>query len=835
MKTKFLSICLLLLFFPVICVSQVKERPFIWASYNEKSDILKKIETYEWAGNFYKELKNKADDVIKEYENDKDSYLRNIPLDWSKQSGDSYPPFYYLPLKDKQMHSAAVNGLVKNVQFATDCAVLYYLTGENKYAQCALDISYTMAMGLKETKWDEKAITNGGWIYPGDNLRELRYMASFPVVYDFIYPFIKKGGQAYNLVTKKNVSPDLKVYQYVFLTYARSAVEHGHAGSNWSVLEAPCLVNCALAMDDLSLRKKYLDHFLNISNRTQDCIRDVAKEYKNKGDIWPETSQYSNGVAGLSTNLILTLDRYDNSLRLGERYVNIPWSLPRWSELVFPNGELVRFGDGHRHGGGSPAQYEIAYKLADMENLNDLKERMGGFILANIKEGKYNRPKASDKYSNAAEPYYNPAMLLWCSGYIEGEPADMKLPRTDRLSHAGLYLQRNLSSTGKKEDGLMAFVAGASHVHSHAGGMNIELYGKGEVLGVDGGRSSYGKDIHENYSRLYAAHNCVISNGVSSSNGDWVNLGTSTVQKVSMEPEPWKEAISDNYSYSTTSFEDRANGIFNAKHERTLAVIRTSPTTGYYVDVFRAKSDKENEFHDYLYHNLADEIIIFNENLNFVETPDRFMGNATLPWKQNRSYRHPGWHFFKNVRTSKEYSENVDGIFKAKELGDNGLNMRFFILGEDEREYSIVDAPATFDVDDKYKEKKTPTIVIRKYGEAWDNPFAVVYEPTAGMIDKGSVLSVEKLHSDDDFKGLCVKSIVDGHELIHYIILQESSSSFSINGIKFEGHFAIVSYKDGCLNDIYIGEGRNISVDGRCFYSCDNGVGDFYIKIGEKK
>ena len=85
----------------------------------------------------------------------------------------------------------------------------------------------------------------------------------------------------------------------------------------------------------LDLRNKYLDHFLNVSNSTQDCIRDIAKEYKNKGDIWPETSQYSNGVADLSTKLMLIMDKYNPSLRLVEKYINIPWSLPRWSELIF--------------------------------------------------------------------------------------------------------------------------------------------------------------------------------------------------------------------------------------------------------------------------------------------------------------------------------------------------------------------------------------------------------------------------------------------------------------------------------------------------------------------
>lgn len=815
-----------------LCKSQIKERPFIWASYEEKEDILEKIETCEWADSFFIGLKRKVDKRLIQYQNDKDSYLRNIPLDWDKHYGVTYPPFLNLPLKDNKKYQHAVKGLVTNIQFATDCAVLYYLTGQNEYAQCALDISYSMVMGLKETKWNPVAIRNGGWIYPDDNLRELRYMASLPVVYDFIYPYIKKGGKAYNLVTKKREKPNLEVYQYVFLTYARSAVEHGHAGSNWSVLEAPCLVNCALAMDDLALREKYLSHFLEISNSTQDCILDIAKEYKNRGDIWPETSQYSNGVAHLITKLMLTLNKYDSSLNLGRKYINIPWSLPRWSELVFPNGELVRFGDGHRHGGGSLMQYEEAYALAEKEGLDDLKERMAGFILKKMKDGEYDRPKVSEKYSTAVEPYYNPSMLLWCSARIVGEAIETNLPRTDNLSHAGLFLQRNLSLTGKKEDGLMAFVAGASHVHSHAGGMNIELYGRGEVLGVDGGRGNYTSDIHENYSRLYAAHNCVVSNGCSSSKGGWVNLGTSTVKKVSMEPEPWKEAISANYSYTTTSFEDKVNGDFNAKHERTLAVIRTSPTTGYYVDVFRAKSGKTNEFHDYIYHNIADDLFLFNKDIELNNTPQRFNKSADLPWnRKNYEYRHPGWHFFENIRTSNKYLKDVCGIFKAKELGESGLNMRFFILGENEREYSLVDAPATFDVNEKYKEKITPTVVIRKYGDAWNRPFAVLYEPTEGESNNGSIVSVKKIVSGELFKGLTVESMIDGKKITQYILIQNKEDIFkdeSLN-IEFNGHFAIISYLDGVLDEVYVGDGKYLNIDKYSFHSNNGDFGDFYI------
>ena len=295
-----------------------------------------------------------------------------------------------------------------------------------------------------------------------------------------------------------------------------------------------------------------------------------------------------------------------------------------------------------------------------------------------------------------------------------------------------------------------------------------------------------------------------------------------------MEPEPWEDAVSDNYSYSTTTFEDKAMGEDNALHQRTLAVVRTSPTTGYYVDVFRAKSDNENQYHDYLYHNIADEVKLTDNKPALFDTPERFKASASLPWKKNSSYRHPGWHFFKNVKTSAKYESDVTGIFKAENLGENGINMRFFILGEPEREYSFVDAPATFEVDKEYSDKPTPTIVVRKYGDAWNKPFAVVYEPTSGLTDNGSVVKVDKLQKDGIFKGLCVKSIIEGKELIQYIIIQDVAETFKISDIEFSGHFAIVSYCDGKLKDVYVGNGRKISVGGKVFYDSKSGEGNFY-------
>ena len=98
-----------------------------------------------------------------------------------------------------------------------------------------------------------------------------------------------------------------------------------------------------------------------------------------------------------------------------------------------------------------------------------------------------------------------------------------------------------------------------------------------------------------------------------------------------MEPKVGTKGVSPYHSFSQTSFEDNGGEKAEATQERTLALIRTSPTTGYYVDVFRSKSKLPNEFHDYLYHNIGDDLVFEIHDMDFkIHQKDTANANANM-------------------------------------------------------------------------------------------------------------------------------------------------------------------------------------------------------------
>ena len=788
--------------------SQELERPFILVKSKDRAAILDKIENKKWAKEIYQKLKIKTDLQTDKFYDNPEAYIKQLPFNWDKESKNHFPPFYKTDHIENGVHKNLDNAtekewapaalLITYLQTALDCGMMYYVTQDDKYAYMASSILYSFIKSVQKSNvstWHGR----GGWLFPYDGFREVRVIGyKLPLIYDFIAPYIKKEGLQFDIIKHKDVMFSVNEAQLVFKTYADITVHYGHTGSNHSVLEAPSLVYNALALDNVVERNNYLSYFLEKSTEHQDALNVMAANYKTKGSIWPETSQYLNHSTAIITKLMLVINKYKPELQLGKKYPNVLFALPRLDYFVYPNQEIIRWGDGHRKGKAPYHAFEDAYELAKMDQLLEVKERLGPLINNALLTNKYQR------HTMEAVFWYND---------IKEAAKPIELNRTDRVYHAGIVLQRNLSSTNKAKDGLMCFVGGAAMVHGHAEGMNIELYGEGQVLGVDNGRGRYAKDIHENYSRIFAAHNTVIVNGNSQGEGGWSNLAINTVKLIAMEPEVNKKAVSPYYSFSQTGFKDTGGNKAEAKQERTLALVRTSPTTGYYVDVFRSKSKLPNQYHDYLYHNIADDISINNKNMAFKLTPDRYKENANLKWER-RSFRNPGWHFFKDVKTSKLYNKNVKLTFNTKRLDQGAVFMQLHIPGLTKRAYTLVDAPHTFEAPKPYRNVDTPTLLIRNKGAAWQNPFVVVYEPYNDS-EKPTVKNVTHLSQDGIYKGLKIESTLSKqHKLVQYVITQTQGAVYNNNklGIYFKGTYAVITLnkKDKTLKNIYVGKGEEL-------------------------
>ena len=349
-------------------------RPFILVKASERDQILQKINTQPWANDIYIHLKSIADVQVKKFYKNPKTYIERLPFNWSNKTAANFPPFLKTDHVENGKHRNLDNAtdaewrpaelLIEHLQTALDCSILYYLTQDKKYAYVASTILYSFIKSVQQSQlsdWHGR----GGWLFPYDGFREVRVIGyRLPLIYDFIHPYIKSGGQSFDMLKKQNVNFPFSEAQNVFKTYANITVNYGQTGSNHCVLEAPSLVYNALGMDNETEREKWLSYFLTESTKNQDALNVMAENYKNQGDIWPETSQYLNHSTAILAKLMLVVNRYNPALELGKKYPNILHALPMLDYFVYPNNDIVRWGDGHRRAHAPYEAYENAYTLA---------------------------------------------------------------------------------------------------------------------------------------------------------------------------------------------------------------------------------------------------------------------------------------------------------------------------------------------------------------------------------------------------------------------------------------------------------------------------------------
>lgn len=765
-------------------LSDTLKHPRIWVSPKDRKGILDNISKYTWANSLFSQLKK----------NQSSKYLNH-----AKNPSEEINLIPSLP-GDRKIHRTILNDGV-------ECAILYYLTEDEKYAQIASDIvyQYVKMISIKDPlklKFYHKKFNH--------LIQTREHFPRVAMIYDFVQPYLTKPStKVYDISTKNKVRFNFKIAQKAFEVMVNNVIKLGGNNSNHPVLELPGALYAIICMDNKIARDRYFDKILNgLARSRQPGINWMLNRFSKEDRLWPESAGYGKFTHALFIQLMNIIDRYQPNLKIIDNHKDILESVFIYENFLYPNGTTMAYGDIGRSFTNHAHIFRNVLKIAERKGYTALKNRAATVLQKIYKEeGGYN-----PIIKNQRLEWNNPLQLLWGVN-IDTLVSDAGEPKytTVKATHAGIVMQRNYSGKDDKQNGLMYYTGGGTYVHAHASGLDMELYGSGYVIGPEygGSASGYGSELHEQYAVSYAAHNTIIVNGTSgrgsktNGNSTWQNIVNPVVLEAS-EPKPYVNAIAQNFSFSTQFLDDVIN---NVNQQRTNSIVRTSATSGYYVDIFRSVSIIKNNFHDYLFHGLGDKMQIKskNNNLFMVDTPNRFQNDTGDARKQ------PGWRWFSNAKTSLLTSDPVTTRFDLQVTKDY---LHMSIPGGVTKEYSAVLAPPTQEVSNGYDKKDTQVFIMRKYGEAWNKPFIAIYEPSKS--NKPTVKRTENIIIDNKIIGVKVISKVDGQE-IQDIILSNDNDTTTLKlpkfNIVFTGRFAIVRtlIKANKTNVyLYLGDGKEL-------------------------
>jgi hypothetical protein len=130
------------------------------------------------------------------------------------------------------------------------------------------------------------------------------------------------------------------------------------------------------------------------------------------------------------------------------------------------------------------------------------------------------------------------------------------------------------------------------------------------------------------------------------------------------------------------------------------------------------------------------------------------------------------------------------------------------------REYARVASPPI--VDYVNSTALAPTLVVRQIGDAWNKPFAVVYEPHFSSAGS-TVTNVTTLVRSNMVVGLKIESAVAGDSMMHYVFSNPNATETytdSAIGLTFKGRFGVVADKGDGNTTLYLGQGSALSYRG---------------------
>lgn len=696
------------------------------------------------------------------------------------------------------------------IHLAWKSSILYYLTGNKDYAKLAADILWTFVRGAAQQlplnpDWEErekKGCSNGYLSF--ETLGDTRHFATIPLAYDMIYDYLRneyfdseqfvKGieGQMWAPPHPEGKEWALGCFETMFKRLIENKLNRGGGLiGNWNMNEQQSAMLYALALDENTAYKdgKGRAYYVNKlvygpTTGTHGAYLDVLR-----ANISPTTGLWPEAPGGYGQGSIAQLVRfgfiyYKNGLDFLSKDPLLSKAASSMVQMLFPNGYVTNFGD---------ASYSTM-------NTGQLELMMAYW---HDKGDKSKEQQYADLMQFAPKRYLNSEFYDALFFYLPEVPAARTAPKLSRTSYSETYslvFGRNNASDPKDALAFTLMGFGKDTGHRQPNGMNMELYGRGHILAPDQGvgQDYWGADTHE-YKINVAGHNTVSPNGKGAENNKPQNLEIVHAEPAVIDGGAPDDEVSPNHQYV-----DAVNHFYTseikAEQRRMLSIIRTSPHTGYYVDIFRSDvTDGEDRYHDYIYHNMGVGSQVFRASGEPMP-----LSNALLD-----SLSGKGYSYFTTLGSF----ENPTGFYVDYHLGVDDTHMRMFVPeGKDRTVYQLNSLFNHRYYEPSLRTAPVPALLIRQKGEAWNTPFIAVYEPYGN----GAEAQIRSVYTGKTKpqEGVAKLSVERHGKVDHIIHLVDGTAEAQYMGIRFTGTYCVATMENGRLVSLYIGNGSSFRMKG---------------------
>lgn len=815
--------------------------PEIYITNNQKVEFLQRLENSHKANEFVEELKIHINPFVEKHKTDREWIISRLQMYWKTKyskvfvngmdfsHGEGTAPVptvrfsgsrdwatdYLQPeLEDVLPYMDDVRGLYlqndkkegnpwewvlpsetghiierineRIIQLAEEAAFLYWLTGEKKYAVFARDIFMKYMEGMYFREPPQTFENHGNKLLMGLQTFEViheRIAEHLSICYDFLYSFLKEE------------NADLKMIQSVFQKWADQEISFGVPGNNWNLMQALYITFLGLALENDDFydngkgQEYYVDQVLNQNSFKQKALKDVVKNYDQETGVWPEVAGYNMLVGNDMLEIYALMDKTLNNNLLALYPIVEKANLVIF-QYLFPSGYTVSYGDA-KH---SRIRFNALELLLSNYRKYGLleKEKM---ITAQMKkfmaDGAYSRDKISSLFQ----------LFFYVENLMDIPAAESFSELTNPTFYApnvSWIAQRNGNSP---ENGMMISKNASLGNHSHTNGVSIELFAKGMVIAPDCAAGvSYWTEDHRDYYSRFAAHNTVVVDGVS----DYRNMrGSQAFEVNSIYPSiESTNPLNGDVTFSDVTFNEPST---DATQHRVTGTVRTSETSGYFIDIFRSsRNDKKDKKHEYLFHGQGDEIVLTDFERNEIQTKETDeLSSAKGDLK--------GYDYFKNKKETK-FEENFIAQFKMPSVLDEILNVNLWMKGNEGRKIFTVEAPYSRainreSVTEELYHKMLPTLAVRQDGEARSKPFVAIID-AFNRSEGQSVKKVSYFYPEKEnpgFVGIHVQSENKRHDFIYNDENPESENKF--NSGTFQGRIGIFSLEGKEFKSILLEDG----------------------------